>query len=143
MENIEHYYGMIDNIIKSFGVDPSACKSENPGQWNLKKGSAPVWVDVWKKQDEDYGYLQIMAPICEVPVNNQHLFTKELLEINHQLYGVGFTIFKDWAYLKIIRELDGLDESEALAMFNRIGNYADQYDDILKNKYGLTNATRG
>ncbi|HEY6162021.1 MAG TPA: YbjN domain-containing protein [Bacteroidia bacterium] len=143
MERIEHYYEMIDNIIKGFGVDPSACKSETPGQWNLKKGSAPVWVDVWKMQDQEYGYLQIMAPICEVPVNNQHLFTKELLEINHQLYGVAFTIYKEWAYLKMIRELDGLDESEALAMFNRIGNYADQYDDILKNKYGLTNATRG
>ena len=67
-----------------------------------KKGSAPVWVDVWKVQDQEYGYMQIMAPICEVPVNNQHLFTKELLEINHQLYGVAFTIYKDWAYLKII-----------------------------------------
>ena len=143
MEKIEHYYQMMDTIIASFGVDPSACKSETPGQWNLKKGSAPVWVDIWKVQDQEYGYMQIMAPICNVPVDNQHLFTKELLEINHQLYGVAFTIFKDWAYLKIIRELDGLDQSEAEAMFNRIGNYADQYDDILKGKYGMTNADRG
>jgi len=144
MQPLQTYYDMIDNIIRGFGVDPAACKNaETPGQWNLKKGSAPVWIDVWKLQDQEYGYFQVMAPICQIPVNNQHIFTKDLLEINHSLYGVSFTIFKDWAYLKMIRELDGLDQSEATAMINRIGNYADEYDDKLKQKYGLATAERG
>lgn len=134
---------MIDNIIRSFGVDPAACKSETPGQWNLKKGSAPVWIDVWQVQNEERGYFQVMAPVCQVPVNNQHLFTKELLEINHTLYGVAFTIFKDWAYIKMIREVDGMDQREAEAMINRVGNYADDYDDKLKAKYDLATADRG
>ena len=141
--NLQQYYDMVDNIIKSLGVDPAACKSETPGQWNLKKGSAPVWIDVWQVQNEERGYFQVMSPVCQVPVNNQHLFTKELLEINHTLYGVAFTIFKDWAYIKMIREVDGLDQKEAEAMINRVGNYADDWDDKLKAKYGLETANRG
>ncbi|MFN8395520.1 MAG: hypothetical protein U0176_12835 [Bacteroidia bacterium] len=39
-----------------------------------------------------------------------------------------------WAWLKHIRETDGLDRSEAEAMVNRIGVYADNYDDHLSGK---------
>ena len=38
----------------------------------------------------------------------------------------------------MIRELEDLSEEEAFAMFNRIGNYADQYDDFFKDKYFST-----
>jgi hypothetical protein len=142
MEAISHYYNMIEEIIRDLGVDPAACRGELAGQWNLKRGSASIWVDVWQTKDKDgnltdYGYCQIMAPVIEVPINNQHLFTKELLEINHNLYGVAFTIYKNWAYIKTIRELEGLDKSEAQAMFNRVGSYADEYDDKLRDRYGV------
>ncbi|MEJ0032883.1 MAG: hypothetical protein WDO15_22075 [Bacteroidota bacterium] len=60
-----------------------------------------------KGTSPQYGYFQALALICDVPVTNQALFTKELLEINHSLYGVGFTIFRDKAYIKAIRELEG------------------------------------
>src|SRR6185436_9917120 len=83
----------------------------------------------------NYGYIQMLAPVCDVPVNNQHLFTKELLEINHTLYGVGFTIYADKAYIKSIRELEGLEKSEVRATFDRVGIYADDWDDKLKAKY--------
>jgi hypothetical protein len=76
-----------------------------------------------------------MAPVCDVPVNNQHLFTKELLEINHSLYGVSFTIYSEKAYIKSIRELEGLDKSEIKSTFDRVGIYADEWDDKLKTKY--------
>jgi hypothetical protein len=138
MKNIEFYYQIIENCIKRLGVDPAICKGEKPGQWDLKKGSASVWIDVWKKENEDYGYMQIMAPISEIPATGKEAFYEEVLTINHDLYGVGFTKFENWIYIKIIRELEDLSEDEAFAMFNRIGNYADQYDDHFKDKYFST-----
>ena len=138
MKNIEYYYQIIENCIKRLGVDPAICRGEKPGQWDLKKGSASVWIDVWKKENEDYGYMQIMAPICEVPKTNTEAFYQEVLETNHDLYGVGMTKYENWIYIKIIRELEDLSEDEAFAMFNRIGNYADQYDDYFKDKYFST-----
>ena len=137
---IQHYYTMIEEVLVEYKIDPAICRGQNPGQWNLKLGSANIWVDVFQSKDAQgnptqYGYLQVMAFVCEVPVNNQHLFTKDLLEINHSLYGVGFTIFKDNAYIKTIRELEGLDKSEVKATFDRVGIYANDWDDKLKAKY--------
>jgi hypothetical protein len=146
---IQHYYNLVEELITDYKVDPVITRGQQSGQWNLVLGSAPVWIDVFQSKDAQgnltsYGYLQIMAPICDVPTNNQHLFTKELLEINHTLYGVSFTIFKDKAYIKAIRELQGLDKSEAKSMFDRVSIYADDYDDKLKTKYfGFTDGGRG
>ncbi|MBA4057787.1 MAG: hypothetical protein C0490_23935 [Marivirga sp.] len=137
---IQYYYNLVEEALTDYKIDPVTARGEQPGQWNLKLGSASVWVDVFQSKDAqgnltNYGYLQLMAPVCDVPVNNQHLFTKELLEINHSLYGVSFTIFKEKAYIKSIRELEGLDKSEIKSTFDRVGIYADDWDDKLKTKY--------
>ncbi len=150
MQNpIQHYYTMVEEILVEYKIDVAASRGDQPGQWNLKLGSASVWVDVFQSKDAQgnllqYGYLQVMAPICDVPVDNQQVFTRELLEINHSLYGVSFTIFKDKAYIKAIRELQGLDKSEVKSTFDRVGVYADDYDDKLKAKYfAFSNGGRG
>lgn len=139
---IQHYYNMFEQVLVEYKIDPTTARGQAPGQWNLKLGSASVWVDIFQSKDangnlQQYGYLQVLAPVCDVPVNNQHLFTKELLEINHQLYGVGFTIFRDKAYIKSIRELQGLDISEIKSTLDRVGIYANDWDDKLKAKYGI------
>lgn len=139
---IQHYYNMFEQVLVEYKIDPTTARGQAPGQWNLKLGSASVWVDIFQSKDangnlQQYGYLQVLAPVCDVPINNQHLFTKELLEINHQLYGVGFTIFRDKAYIKSIRELQGLDISEIKSTLDRVGIYANDWDDKLKAKYGI------
>jgi len=140
MESIQHYYNLVEGVLTDYKIDPAVARGQNPGQWNLTLGSASIWVDVFLTKDADgnptqYGYVQVLAFVCEVPVNNQNLFTKELLEINHQLYGVAFTIFQEKAYIKSIRELEGLDKSEVKATFDRVGIYANDWDDKLKTKY--------
>ncbi|HEU4717146.1 MAG TPA: YbjN domain-containing protein [Bacteroidia bacterium] len=147
MEPIQNYYSAVEEVIQSFGVDPATCRGQQIGQWNLKLGSASVWVDVWQSKDKDGnfidgGYLQVMAPVVDVPPGNAE-FTRELLEINHRLYGVAFTIHGNSAYIKAIRELEGLDKSEISATLNRVGIYADDYDDQLKAKYWPVSGGRG
>jgi len=138
------YFQMVDNCIKELGVDPEACRGQNPGQWNLKRGSADVWIDVFKREQDFFGYYQCMAPVCPVPKANTEQFFQELLEINNSLYGVGFVKFKDAIYIKEIRELEGIDEKEIVTIMRRVGTYADDYDDHFKNKYfGGGNAPKG
>jgi hypothetical protein len=137
---MQHYYTLLEEVLTEYKIDPTTARGDQPGQWNLKLGSASVWVDMFQSKDAqgnlaNYGYFQVMAPVCDVPVNNQHIFTKELLEVNHSLYGVSFTIFKDKTYIKAIRELQGLDKSEVKSTFDRVGIYADEWDDKLKAKY--------
>ena len=146
---LQHYFNLIEEVLTEYKIDPATARGQQPGQWSLTLGSAGIWVDVFQSKDAQgnltqYGYFQVLAFVCDVPVNNQHLFTKELLEINHGLFGVGFTIFKDQAYIKSIRELDGLDKSEVKATLDRVGIYANDWDDKLKAKYfGFSGGGRG
>lgn len=129
------YFQMVEDCIRDLGVEPATCKGEKEGQWDLKKGSASVWIDVFKKEKDFYGYFQCMGPVCKVPEKRTLEFYQEVLEINHKLYGVGMTKFKDFIYIKAIRELDGLDKEEVMATIKRVGGYANDYDDHFKKKY--------
>ena len=71
----------------------------------------------------------------EIPQNQTVEVFAEALEINHNLVGCSITKFIDWLYIKSIRELDDISEEEIIAMINRVGNYANQYDDHFKLKY--------
>jgi hypothetical protein len=135
--DLTSYYQLVENAIKSLGVDPEMCRGDNPGQWNLASGSANVWIDVFQREGENEGYFQCMGPVCEVPQNNREAFFQEVLEINHGLYGAAMTKYEGNIFMKSIRELTGLDESEIISTMNRIGSYGDQYDDYLKDKYGV------
>ncbi len=135
MENLSQYYQIVESAIKGLGIDPATCRGQKPGQWDLKKGSASVWVDIMYIEKESRAYFQVMAPICEVPSAKLEDFYKELLEINYGLYGVSFVKYEKWIYIKMIREADGLDANECSSMLNRVGNYSDHYDDYLKEKY--------
>jgi len=143
MENLQYYYDMVEKCISDLGVDPSLCRGDKPGQWSLKKGSASVWIDVWHIDQENRGYFQVLAPVMEVPLTNQQSFFQELLELNYTLYGVAFVKYQNWIYVKLIRECDGLEQKEAAATINRVGWYADEYDDKLKVKYGVVVGGRG
>jgi len=142
MQPIQYYFEMIERVINEFGVDPKLCRGQSLGQWSMRIGSASIWIDAFQSKDEkgnyiDSGYLQVMSPIMAIPTDRQLEFFKEILEINHKLYGVGFTKFENNIYIKSIRELEGLEQSEVLSTFKRIGYYADDYDDMLKAKYAV------
>lgn len=130
------FYDVVESAIGTLGIDPKLCRGENQGQWNLKKGSAPIWIDVIYSETDKRAYFQVMAPITKVPADKKEQFFQELLEINYVLYGVSFTKYDDGIYIKVIREADGLDVSEALSAIERVGYYGDFYDDFLQNKYG-------
>ncbi|HEY0029509.1 MAG TPA: YbjN domain-containing protein [Bacteroidia bacterium] len=143
MEQLQYYYDMVDKCISDLGVDPMICRGEKAGQWSLKKGSASVWIDIWHIEQENRAYFQVLAPVMQIPPTNQQAFFQELLELNYTLYGVAFVKFNDWIYVKLIRECDGLEQKEAAATINRVGWYADEYDDKLKLKYGIVVGGRG
>jgi hypothetical protein len=69
MENLQHYYEIIENCIRSLSVDPAQCRGEKPGQWDLKKGSASVWIDIWRPEGTSEGYFQAMAPVVKLPAD--------------------------------------------------------------------------
>jgi hypothetical protein len=138
MLDLSNYYRIVESAIEALGVKPAEARTQKSGQWDLRKGSASVWINIFLSHErDDYGYLQVMSPVMKVPRgDNRAALFEELLQLNHQLYGAAFSIQNDWLYLRTIRELEGLSMKEALAMLTRIGVYADEYDDRFKKKYG-------
>ncbi len=133
--NLQQYYDQLERVIQNLGVNPADCRGDKPGQWNMKKGSANVWLDIFFSEKNQSSYFQCMAPLCPVPQSRKTEFYEEVLEIAHKLYGVAVTKYRDSIYIKAIREVNNLDDSEIESTLNRIANYADDYDDYLKNKY--------
>jgi hypothetical protein len=135
MQVLEAYFRIIEKAILKIGIDPEKCRNEKLGRWSIQKGSINIMIDVWMLEKEQRAYFQVVAPIMEIPKGSNSALTEELLEINHALFGAAFSIFQEVIYLKITREIEGLDVSEAYQTILRVGNYADYYDDILKEKY--------
>ena len=138
MEDLTAYYQVVEDAINQLGVNAEEARGENNGEWNLKRGTASVWIDLWYIEDEGGAYFQVMAPIMTLPEDetNQQKLAMELLKINYTLFGVAFAIHEDGIYLKNIREVEELDVSEVIYMIGRCGNYADNYNDELVKKFG-------
>ena len=132
---LKPYYEMAELCIQDLGIDIDKTRGDKPGQWDLYRGSAHVLIDIFTL-DNGWSYFQCLAPIIKTPEANQINFYEEILEKNHSLFGVAMTKHKEWIYIKVIREIDGIDKSEMMAMIKRIGVYADELDDFYKNKYG-------
>ena len=135
MDNISGYYEIVENCIRKLGLDPLTVRTERSGSWRLVKGSANVYIDCWYIEREGRSYFQVLSPIMKIPENQKESFYYDLLSFNDTLFSCAFTLHNDWAWIKMIRECDGLDENEAFSILTRVGNYADQYDDLLKQHY--------
>jgi hypothetical protein len=136
MQDLQFYYDMVDNCVKELGVDPEKARlPTKKGEWELTKGSITLWISITYLEQNKSTYVQVLSPVVNVPSNGVQKFYEELLEINHTLYGVAFTKYDKWVYVKAIREVEGLDNHELFNMITRVGNYADMYDDVFWAKY--------
>ena len=144
MTELEIGISKVEGAIKKMNVDPSLCKGEKAGQYNMVQGSISIWSNVRHNEKENRAYFQVMAPIMSLAnVNNKLGLYEELLTVNDTLYNVAFTIYNNNVWLKSIREVHGLDEDEVVAQIRRIGTYGDQYDDVFKQKYDTTYQSPG
>ncbi len=137
LTDLNHYYRIAEDCIAQLGIDPATVRNEQMlGQWLLKKGSAQIIVDIWQPKDQDIAYFQAASPVMEVPAGaNMSTLGEHLLTMNHSLFGPMFSIFNNIVWLKYMRNLQGLDPSEALSIISLVGNYADALDDELIEKF--------
>ena len=135
MDSLNFYYNIVENAIAKIGLDPQVARQQQAGKWTITKGKIPVWIDVYYIEREKRIYFQVASPVMKMPGTDNGKLALELLSLNNQLFGVAFCTNNNHVYIKTIREAEGLDMNEALSMIMRVGNYADQYDDVLKKKF--------
>lgn len=126
MEKIEYYYQIVDKAIVKLGLNPEKTRSQ-AGKWDLRNADIPVWVDIFYQESEKRHYYLVVSPFMEIPEDKNPDLAWKLLSLNNDMYGVSFITKHDKVYIKTIREVEGLDVSEAYAMITRVGNYALDY----------------
>lgn len=134
--NLEEAASLIETSITGLNIDPVASRGEKPGQWNITHKGSTVWIDVFSfSTAPDRYYFQVMSPLTAVPDRNNEDYYKNLLEINHNLYGAWISKKDNWFYLMCLREADGLDQSEVDATIDRVAHYSADYYGKLSFKY--------
>ena len=141
MSILTDYYKIVEDVIKGLGVDPIECRGMDDndiaedGQWNLSKGNASIWIDVFYDETNKENYFQVFCPIIEVPNGKMGEVATDALEIGHILFGISFTRVENWLYLKHIRELEDLSKNEISNIIDRIGVYGEEYEEYFREKY--------
>lgn len=132
----EECAALIEQCIEELGVSPALCRGDKVGQWTMTYKNSTVWIDCFNFQDNPSRYyFQVMSPLLRLPDRNREEFFKNVLEINHNLYGSWISIKGDWTYVMNLREADGLDVSEINATFDRVAFYSSDYYGKLSFKY--------
>jgi hypothetical protein len=136
MEDLNKYYLIVEEGIRLAGVDPELCRSNQEGQWNLKRGETELWVDLWYVEEENHTYFQVMTPLVSIPEENKEAFYRELLDLNYQMIGSHFVTYKDGVYIKITKEAETLTSDELVLILNRIGYYGEVFEEGFIKKFG-------
>lgn len=140
-KKLDEYFRIVEKVISELGVPAEECRTQDangrvmPGQWNLSKGSARIFADVYETA-EGIAYFCVASPVMKIALTDPGKLYEKLLTLNHQMYAASFSIFQEWVWLRILRECEGMDEKECRYTFDRVGWYADQYDDQLKKEFG-------
>lgn len=135
MLNLKKYYSTVEQAITKIGLDPTKFRGEQEGEWTLHRGEYTIWIDVWNDPVEKVAYLQVVAPVMEIPEESQTVLFRDLLQINLQLCGIAFSVHGEKVVLKGTRVAEGLDVEEAHAMIMLISKYVSNFSPILLKRY--------
>jgi hypothetical protein len=135
MQELEKHYTTVENAIQKIGLDPKKFRGQQAGEWTLLRGEYSIWIDVWDDPVEQVAYMQVVAPVMEIPDESPTVLYAELLQLNLQLCGIAFAVHGEKIVLKGTRVADGLDPQEAYAMILLISKYVSNFSPMLLKKY--------
>ena len=121
---IHTFYNVVDEAIASLGLNAEETKGDQPGQWNLKKGSFDIMVDVWEQEKQFL--FQVICPLCNLPDDNKEGFMLHLLQKNYGLSSLAYAIMEDSVYLKYTTEMNLLTTENIVTLRTKTAFYAEQ-----------------
>lgn len=140
MATREQAIAMIQKLLASKGVQEKDSKDDHADIWYLKKGSAQFHIKLthFEQLGKTQDGIAIVAPIMPLPADaaKEKALYQELLRLNAYAVGMWFGVLEGMVFLIAGRELNGLDYEELDLMGNNIAEYADYFDDLLKEQFG-------
>lgn len=133
---LEHYARTVEQILAALGIDLNSARldTEQGFGWSFRRGSAII--EVYVSEQENRGYMQVLAPILHMPSTGLLPLYRRLLELNLQLTNASLGVYLDVVYVFNERPLTGLDPEEANNIITLVAGYADDLDNMLVNEFG-------
>lgn len=123
--NFEEACKIVENSIYGLRVDPQAARGDKPGKWGLIIKGANVWIDVFNfETNPSENYVQVMSPLFKVDTTHQLDIQNDLLIYAYSMYGCSVCRKNEWYYVLVLREAEGLDQSEIDRAIDRVGYYS-------------------
>lgn len=121
----------IENIISNLGRDVRLARCGN-ATWEIEQGSARIRI-IYNQTSR---FIVADATLCRLPRQNISDCYAYLLEENHDSEGLVFSVNNNDILLSLLIFDEDLSLESATAMFSRLLQKADDYDDVLINRYG-------
>ncbi|HHM20990.1 MAG TPA: serine protease [Bacteroidetes bacterium] len=121
----------IEQILEKTGHDIKLAR-RGPHLWEVLHGSAKIYITYY----EPNGVIAGDAILCDLPQNNIKEVYEFLLRQNDQLEGLAFSVKGQEIVLSLIIFDRYLNLKSGMKMFRRLFQKADDYDNILVERFG-------
>ncbi len=133
---IERYHptgvkATIEEIITDLGYQVSLART-GPNQWEIVKGSALIRMTY----HDSTGLLSADASLCQLPTEGVDRLYHYILAENHKAHGLSMSVKAQDVVLSLLIYDQYLDLHTGRELLSRMFQKADDYDDILIEKYG-------
>lgn len=121
----------IEAMLKEIGHEV-ALSRRGPNAWEIQEGSARINISYYEKT----GLITGDAFLCLLPTENIMPLYEFLLRQNHQMDGLTFSVKGQDIILSLLIYDRYLNLETGMRLFQLLFKAADDYDDILVEKYG-------
>ncbi|MEO8769457.1 MAG: YbjN domain-containing protein [Ferruginibacter sp.] len=137
----------VNQLCTEIGCTPESIYSEQNKSWSFSRGS--VFIEVFMTSYETAvktirTFVRCFSPVYAIPVDEQKKaqLYHEALTNNTNFMGVKLSIIPEKGFMYAIaeRDIDGMDYEEFKTLISDLGYWADQMDDVLRQRFGSTTA---
>jgi len=123
---------LVNEAIKSLGINPKVCKDDTPNVWRLHRDEAQIIIILQESKvfkDRTVPTVTMMSPISQVtkdPNERLKLFDY-ILQLNHKLTTETFSLSNDWLILSSTYYIDEMEPKEIAQMLDSLSFHAAQF----------------
>ena len=127
---------LLESILSSLDVNVTLAR-RSQSSWRIDEGSARIDINYYEN-----GIIIGDTKLCAIPSKNINKIYDYLLEINHKLSYLQFSINENSIYLSYLIVDSSLTKEEGKIALERLIKYSNKYDDILINEFGAIKQKR-
>ncbi len=139
------YTEIVEEAIKSLGIDPTVCRTDLPNKWHLHRGEAQI-VAIQRQshthKGEDRDTLVLVSPVVIVPQDEKQKMRlyQFLLATSHQMITESFSIAKEAsgtevAYISSTYFIEDMTVQEVAFMLDSLSFYAYKFSEELRAEF--------